>query len=426
MKLTTDEKRILEGDEGAARQKAMELLVKYGDALGAEKLIDTNNVCVSISAGAYTPIKPSATVSDVDAALSRMYLDSEEPFEIPKAKVYTCRLIREMDPDNWKIQGITPERHEIGLLSEKVCARIGMQLMHTCAPYLVGNVPVVGEHCAWIESSAVIYCNSVLGGRTNIEGMESATASMLVGKTPYWGYHLDENRWGTHLVEVEYQPDSVMDWGLLGYYVGEIVQENVPVINGVVRAPNLARMKHHGAAAASSGGVELYHVVGFTPEAATLKQAFGKNKPKMTLKYGKAERKIAYDNLTSTNDSKVDFVMLGCPHYSLEEVWNAAKLLEGKKISSNVNLWIFTPHALKSIADREGLTDIINKSGAVLMTDTCPCISHIQPKNVKVAATDSAKHAHYMPAILGFPTWFGSQKDCIEAAITGQWRGELK
>ncbi|OGN99089.1 MAG: hypothetical protein A2Y58_03535 [Chloroflexi bacterium RBG_13_51_52] len=426
MKLSFEEKRILEGNEGVARQKAMELLVKYGEALGAERLIETNNVCVSLSAGAYSRLKSPVSESDVDASFSRMYLDSEDPFEIPKAKVFTCRLIREMDPENWQIQGISPERHEMNLAAEKVCARIGMQLMHTCAPYLVGNVPVMGEHCAWIESSAVIYCNSVLGGRTNIEGMESATASMLVGRTPYWGYHVDENRWGTHLVEVEYQPESVMDWGLLGYYVGEIVQEHVPVINGIIKAPNIARLKHHGAAAASSGGVEMYHVVGFTPEAHSVKQAFGKNKPKMKLKYGKAERKKAYDNLTSAKDENVDFIMLGCPHYTLEEVWNAAKLLEGRRIHDNVNLWIFTPHALKTIADQAGLTDTIAKAGAVLMTDTCPCISHVQPKNVKTAATDSAKHAHYMPAILGFPTWFGSQKDCIEAAITGKWRGELK
>lgn len=179
-------------------------------------------------------------------------------------------------------------------------------------------------------------------------------------------------------------------------------------------------------AAASSGGVELYHVVGFTPEASSLEHAFGKKKPVAKLKFGKAERKTAYENLTSATDTNIDFIMLGCPHYTLEEVWNAARLLEGKHVHANVNLWIFTPHALKTIADQEGLTDVIKKAGAVLMTDTCPCISHISPKGVKTAATDSAKHAHYIPAMLGFPTWFGSQKDCIQAAITGKWRGELK
>jgi predicted aconitase len=362
----------------------------------------------------------------VDAVLSKFYLDSDEPFEIPKAKAYTCRLIREMDPENWEMQGIQPHIRELNLRSEKVCSRIGMQLMHTCTPYLLGNIPVKGEHCAWIESSAVIYCNSVLGGRTNIEGMESATAAMLVGKTPYWGYHLDEHRLGTHLVNVEYDVESVMDWGLLGYYVGEIVQERVPVIDGIEKAPNVGKLKHHGAAAASSGGVEMYHIVGFTPEAHSVDMAFGKKKPVATLKFGKAERRVAYNNLNSATDTDVDFIMLGCPHYTLEELWNVGKLLEGKRVHDNTNLWIFTPRGLKQIADQEGITDIIKNAGATVMTDTCPCISRVYPKGTKIAATDSAKHAHYMPAMLGFPTWFGSQEDCIQAAIDGTWRGELK
>ena len=67
--------------------------------------------------------------------------------------------------------------------------------------------------------------------------------------------------------------------------------------------------------------------------------------------------------------------MLGCPHYTLEELRNAAGLLEGKRIHENTNLWIFTPRALKSIADQEGISGIIKDAGATLMTDTCPCIS---------------------------------------------------
>ena len=426
MRLADDEKAILDGSEGMARQRAMELLVNYGDALGAERFVDTNNVCVSITGRRFVEGGDTNEVGDIDARISTFYLDSEEAMEIPQVKAFTCRLIREMDPEHWELQGIEPDDHELNLMTEQVCSRIGMQLMHTCAPYLVGNVPVMGEHCAWIESSAVIYCNSVLGGRTNIEGMESATASMLVGKTPYWGYHLDENRLGTHLVRVEYDVESVMDWGLLGYYVGEIVQEKVPVLDGIRKLPNIGKLKHHGASAASSGGVEMYHIVGFTPEAHSLDMAFGGKKPVATLKFGQAERRIAYDNLNSAVDTDVDFIMLGCPHYTLEELWNAAKLLQGKHVHSSTSLWIFTPRALKQIADRQGLTDIITNAGAILMTDTCPCIARVYPKGTRVAATDSAKHAHYMPAMLGFPTWFGSQQDCIRAAIDGQWRGELK
>jgi predicted aconitase len=225
---------------------------------------------------------------------------------------------------------------------------------------------------------------------------------------------------------VEYDVESVMDWGLLGYYAGEIVQERVPVFAGIRRIPNIDRLKHCGAAAASSGGVELYHILGITPEAHSRDEAFGKKKPVETLKFGRAERKIAYGNLTSASDPDVDFVMLGCPHYTIEQIWNACKLLEGKRVHSNTSLWIFTPRALKEIADRQGLTEIIERAGANLLTDTCPAISRHYPKGARVAATDSAKHAHYLPPILDLPAWFGSQEDCIQAAITGKWRGELR
>ena len=108
----------------------------------------------------------------------------------------------------------------------------GINMFATCTPYQVGNVPVKGEHCAWMESSAVVYCNSVLGARTNTEGKESTGAAALTGRIPYWGYHITENRRGTHLVEVDIDVDDIMDWGLLGYYLGEIVQDEIPVLTG--------------------------------------------------------------------------------------------------------------------------------------------------------------------------------------------------
>ena len=39
--LTDGEKRMLDGRDGKARQKAMELLVRYAEALGAERFVDT-------------------------------------------------------------------------------------------------------------------------------------------------------------------------------------------------------------------------------------------------------------------------------------------------------------------------------------------------------------------------------------------------
>lgn len=426
MKLTDDEKAMLDGKEGRARQKAMELLVKYADALGAERFVDTNNVCGVLGSSGPFIRDFAAKENGQDAVFSEFCLDAGETVEIPEVKAFSYHLIQGMDPLHWRMQGVEPYGYKMHKEAETFCARIGLHLVNTCTPYLVGNVPVKGEHCAWMESSATAYINSVLGARTNTEGRESTACSMLTGKTPYWGYHLDENRLGTHLVDVEWDPESVMDWGLLGYYVGEIVGERVPVMKNVRRVPQLHHLKHCGAAGASSGGVELYHIVGITPEARTLEEAFGPRKPIGTLKFGKAEQREAYEKLNcSAKDRKLDFVMLGCPHYSLQQLWEACRLLKGRSVHPDTNLWIFIPRGLKDAADKNGYTEIIAEAGGTLMTDTCPALARVMPKGARVAATDSAKQAHYMPPILGLQAWFGSQKECIDAAVRGKWEGSL-
>ncbi len=248
---------------------------------------------------------------------------------------------------------------------------------------------------------------------------------MLTGKIPDWGFHRDEYRYGTHRIETEIQIDNLIDWGMLGYFVGDAVQENIPVITGTIGAPNLVRHKHFGAAAASSGGVELYHMVGYTPEAATVEMAFGPKQPIETIKYGPAERKRVYDILNSQGTNPdVDYIMLGCPHFSIEQIWEVASLLSGQKLHSGTNLWIFTSRSVKSVADTNGYTKTIQDAGGLLMTDTCSAISQAMPKGTKVVALDSAKQAHYLPAIMGIEAWFGTTKDCINAALTGRWNGE--
>jgi hypothetical protein len=281
----------------------------------------------------------------------------------------------------------------------------------------------MGDHCAWMESSAVVYCNSVIGARTNTEGRESTSAAMLTGKVPDWGFHRDENRRGTHLIEVDLPIDSVMDWGMLGYFAGEVVGERIPVLNGRFKS-DLIRHKHFGAAAASSGGVEMYHVVGITPEAPSIAAAFGGTKPVEVIKYGLAEMRSTYDNLNSkAKDRDVDYVMLGCPHYSLEQIQTACSLLDGKKVSPNAQLWVFTSRAVKAVADAQGLTKRLRDAGAVLVTDTCSSIAQAVPPGTKVAALDSAKQTHYLPAFMNIQAWFGDTQDCINAAVTGRWNG---
>jgi len=132
-----------------------------------------------------------------------------------------------------------------------------------------------------------------------------------------------------------------------------------------------------------------------------------------------------YDRLNANaSDPNVDYVMLGCPHAALDQLKEAAALLEGKRISTNCHLWIFTSRAVASDARRLGYVKAINDAGGVVLTDTCSAFAQAIPPGTKVAALDSAKQAHYLPAILGVQAWFGSTRDCIQAAITGRWNGE--
>jgi predicted aconitase len=134
-----------------------------------------------------------------------------------------------------------------------------------------------------------------------------------------------------------------------------------------------------------------------------------------------------YERLNATAvDAHVDYVMLGCPHAAIDQLREAAQLLEGKKVSSNCQLWIFTSRAVKRQAHEEGITQTLSDAGAVLLTDTCSAFAQAVPPGTKVVALDSAKQAHYLPAILGVQAWFGSTRECINAATTGRWSGGLE
>ena len=251
--LTDDETAMLDGRYGKARQKAMDLLVRYAEALGAERFVDTHNVAgVPGSANAFLQqyYKDKGGPGG-DAIFSYFDLDADELVEAPNAVVHTCHLQGGADPLHWETLGVGEEIVRGHEAREAFAVSKGVQILKTCTPYLAGNLPAFGEHCAWMESSAVIYANSVLGARTNTEGRESTSAAMLTGKIPDWGLHRDEPRRGTHRVNVRVPVESVIDWGMLGYHTGEVVQEHIPVLAGITVDPDVVRLKHFGAAASS-------------------------------------------------------------------------------------------------------------------------------------------------------------------------------
>jgi predicted aconitase len=424
MMLTDSEKAMADGTHGDAVAKAMDLLVRYGTALGAERFVETNNVCGTVTAS--TPFMRDfamQTPGGLDAVYSEFNLDSRELVRVPKVKAYSSHLQLGFDPHHAKETGVNEQVLEFYQRSEAMASRMGVQMLNTCTPYQVGNVPVRGEHCAWMESSAVVYCNSVLGARTNTEGRESTSAAMLTCRIPDWGLHTDAGRKASVIIQVDAPVQSVQDWGLLGYWLGDQVTDAIPVLSGQLHAANLPRLKHFGAAASSSGGIEMYHIVGLTPEAPSIEVALGHQVPITRFHYTAASRANTLSKINQTAQSdQVDYVMLGCPHYSIEQIWQASQLLEGRKLHGNTALWIWTAKSIKALADRNGYTDIIETAGGKILTDSCSAMSRAVPPGTRVVAVDSMKQAHYLPAILGIEAWFGTTEQCIEAACSGRWR----
>ena len=191
MRLTDDEKAMLDGERGKATQKAMDLLVRYAEALGAERFVDTRNVAgVPWSANPFLQQYYSGKdAGGLDAIFSHFDLDSDELVEVPQAIVPTWHLQGGADPLHRETLGVKVEVFRNYQEREAFAASHGVGILKTCTPYLSGNVPARGEHLAWMESSAVIFANSVLGARTNTEGRESTSAAMLTGKIPDWGLH---------------------------------------------------------------------------------------------------------------------------------------------------------------------------------------------------------------------------------------------
>ncbi len=152
MQLTDQEKSMLDGTEGAGKQKAMELLVRYGEALGAERFVDTNNIAgVPGSSSLFLQNYYKDVGNSYEAIYSLFDLDSDEIVKVPKVSAYSCHLQGGMDPKLWAEQGMTKEAFEHFAKDEAEVADHGIQVLKTCTPYLAGNVPVKGEHCAWME-----------------------------------------------------------------------------------------------------------------------------------------------------------------------------------------------------------------------------------------------------------------------------------
>jgi predicted aconitase len=299
-------------------------------------------------------------------------------------------------------------------------AEAGFIPTFTCAPYLVGNVPLKGEICAWTESSAVVYANSILGARTTRHGTESAIAASLLGLVPEFGVLLDENRKGTLRVEVTAQLDTPTDWGALGYYGGRLAGLDIPVFNGV-RRPTQEEAKQLCAALATSGGVTMCHIVGATPEALTLEAAFHGDVPENAVTFDDETLKATYALFRTPSGDEIDSVVLGCPHASIREIAQIAAMLRGVRVADGVRLWVNAARGTKCSAEAMGYAATIQEAGGYILCDTCPTNMRIPALRI---VTPGFKQAHYARGMVGAETIIADTASCIGAAIRGRWEGD--
>ena len=397
MELTRQEQAMLDGKEGYAVRKSMEILVALGEIFGAESLIDVGSV--QVAGVSYHNLGDAGL-----EFLNELAVDG-------RVKVLTTLNPAGMDLENWQQLGISPEFAEKQNLVIDAFQRMGILVSCTCTPYLIGNLPLYGEHIAWSESSAVTFANSVLGARTNREGGPSALAAAFVGKTPNYGLHLDINRVPDIHVQVEAEFTKLSDWGALGYTIGRKAENKIPYITGIKTA-DLDMLKSFCASVVTYGSKPLFYIKGITPGAELQTQ------PKDTLTIDQGDLKIAYDGINDdVND--IELVCVGCPHCSIKEISEIADLLESKKVADGTELWVATSRTAKQLADKRGYTATIEAAGGKFACDTCMAVAPLKGR-FKSLATTSAKGCFYSRQNL-MKTKMGSVEECINAAVTGKW-----
>jgi hypothetical protein len=410
MILTDHEKRMLNGEEGYPIQKAMQILTQLGEIYGAEKMIPVTKVHMP---GSSVVVAGEAGTKFVEKMVERG----------GSFKASTTLNTGAVDLKIWQELGYSEEIYHFQVRLTKAYEKLGAIPCHTCTPYLIGHMPRLGEHVAWGESSAIAFVNSVLGARTNREGGPSALAAALTGVVPEYGYHLQENRYGHILVNVEAELAGIVDYGTLGYWVGTKSGSKVPVFTGIPKDVSLEALKMLSAALASSGSVALYHIVGVTPEAPTLEIAFGGREPEQEYTFTKDDLINTEILLNKHQGQEVSIVVVGCPHASIQEIEMIAKELDGKTLSSHVELWVTVAQPVKAYAERCGFKQIIEKAGGKLVVDTCPILSPMaqlaKTKGYQALVTNSAKLAHYAPGQWAMPTYYGGLQKCLKAATEG-------
>jgi predicted aconitase len=409
MQLTSDEAAIAAGARGAGAAMAMRIVAETARLMGAARLIPIESAHIdgalyhgdSGTLFAERLVEGGATVA-VRATLNVGAID-----------LTGCSRNR------------LPE-HERAMAERMMNAyrRLGCEPTWTCAPYQAGHRPRLGAQVAWGESNAVVFCNSVLGARTNRYGDFLDIACAIVGRAPDYGLHRSEHRRATLVVDLseidrEFLVSDVA-WPVLGSLYGRLAGNAVGVITALPMRPSEDQLKGFGAAAASTGAVALFHVAGATPEAADEAAALHQQAPlervTVTMEMVRdAQRRLS----TAERADHIDAVAIGSPHLSLDEFNALRMLLRGRRVA--VPLYACTGRHVLRLLESEGHRAELESTGVVIVADTCVVVTPILPERAgAILMTNSGKFAQYVPSNTGYGVLYGSLAECVESAVAGR------
>jgi hypothetical protein len=337
--------------------------------------------------------------------------------------VPTTLNVSGLDEHHWREWAVPADWAEKAHRQMIAYQRMGCVPTWTCAPYQTETRPTLGQQIAWGESNAIAFANSVIGARTERYPDLLDICCAITGRVPAAGLHLTENRAGDILVRLIDVPSALQHddsfYPVLGHWLGQVAQDRIPVVEGLSVAPTEDQLKALGAAAASSGAVALFHLVGITPEAPTRQAAFQGRPPQHTFDVTMRDLRTARRALTTADGEDLHLVVLGSPHFSLAEFKRLVPLLNGKHVHPDVKFLVTSSRAMTLLAKQAGYLQALEDFGGRVTVDTCILASPMLPPEIKLLMTNSAKYAYYAPGLLGARVTFGSLEDCVDSAAAG-------
>ncbi|MBB4065787.1 cis-3-hydroxy-L-proline dehydratase [Gellertiella hungarica] len=399
---------LLEGKEGAAAAMAMRIIRRMAVLQGAPRLIDVSRAHID---GCIYTGAASLRFAETLAGLGG------------RVRVPTTLNAISVDQRRWTEHGTDPALARPASALADAYVAMGAQPSFTCAPYLLDAVPTTGDDIAWAESNAVVFANSVLGARTVKYPDYMDLCIALTGRAPLAGPHRRENRKVALRIVLPF-PAGADDsfWPLAGYRVGLLSPAAIPLVEGLEEArPSADDLKAFSAAFGTTSGAPMFHMAGVTPEAA-LEQSSADGLARILVSL--EDLQASWRALNRAEETRIDLVALGNPHFSITEFEALAKLVEGRERRPDVAVVVTTGRATEAAMKRRGLADPLARFGVRVVTDACWCTvsEPVVPPAARTILTNSGKYAHYGPGLSGRGLRFAALADCVEAATTGYSR----